>query len=508
MPAAYTRSLTPLTAADIAARLGAPDLPEILVLLGLRPEDLPEAEATVAAALAEPTSLDRVAGYANALRDRLGDITMDISGLIFPREPGTSRGGDGIGAFLAFVATAGDVREFHRERGISDAISWRTLGDLGQQMHVHRLTFGEFGLHTQDWLIGHWTGGNYWLGRLQYTPRRRPGAEGIALSAHIPRIGPLTPSAVDASFARAVTFFARHFPDYPAASIHCASWLLDPQLSEVLAPGSNMASFQQRWELTPGRDTADTEVMFFVFNRRGEVDLDTLPQRTTLERAVVAHLRAGGHWYAREGEVPLPQVALLDLPDGASPNLPDGGGAVGRPTSPAPSGTSNVPANGSLRPGRDPEVLVDEFHRVYAMPLSGGAPDVARPRVPMRLALVAEELAELVQAVYGDAAAAELEAAFARAEALDDGRRDTVATADALGDLVYVVYGMAIECGIPLEHVLAEIHRSNLSKLGADGLPILREDGKILKGPAYTPPDLAAVLARHGWTGRSDGEDR
>ncbi|MBZ2198777.1 acyltransferase domain-containing protein [Occultella gossypii] len=497
MPAAYTRTLVPLTAADIAARLGAPDLPEILVLLGLRPEDLPEAEAAVATALDEPDTLGRVAGYANALRDRLGDITMDIPGLIFPREPGTSRGGDGVGAFLAFVATAGDVREFHRERGISDAISWRTLGDLGQQMHVHRLTFGEFGLHTQDWLIGHWTGGNYWLGRLQYTPRRRPGGEGIALSAHIPRIGPLTPSAVDASFARAVTFFARHFPDYPAATIHCASWLLDPQLSEVLAPGSNMASFQQRWELTPSRDTADTEVMFFVFNRRGEVDLDSLPQHTSLERAVVAHLRTGGHWYAREGEVPLPRAA--------GPGLPDGGGAVGRPTSPPPSGGSDPD---SLRPGHDPEVLVAEFHRVYSMPLAGGAPEVARPRVPMRLALVAEELAELVQAVYGDAAGAEMEAAFARAEALDDGRRDTVATADALGDLVYVVYGMAIECGIPLEHVLAEIHRSNLSKLGADGLPILREDGKILKGPAYTPPDLAAVLARHGWTDQTSGDNR
>ncbi|TDE99183.1 hypothetical protein EXU48_02070 [Occultella glacieicola] len=359
-------------------------------------------------------------------------------------------------------------------------------------MHVHRLTFGEFGLHTQDWLIGHWTGGNYWLGRLQYTPRRRPGAEGIALSAHIPRTGPLTPAAVDASFARAVTFFARHFPDYPAANIHCASWLLDPQLSEVLAPGSNMASFQRRWELTPARTTADTDVMFFVFNRRGEVDLDTLPQHSSLERAVVAHLRAGGHWYAREGEVPLPQVA--------ENTLPDGGGAVGRPTAPPPSGTPGTPHS-----GRDPEVLVDEFHRIYAMPLTGGAPNVDRPRVPMRLALVAEELAELVQAVYGDAAGAELEVAFARAEALDDGRRDTVATADALGDLVYVVYGMAIECGIPLEHVLAEIHRSNLSKLGADGRPILREDGKILKGPAYTPPDLAGVLARHGWTDRPEG---
>jgi predicted HAD superfamily Cof-like phosphohydrolase len=72
---------------------------------------------------------------------------------------------------------------------------------------------------------------------------------------------------------------------------------------------------------------------------------------------------------------------------------------------------------------------------------------------------------------------------------------DVVAIADALADIVYIACGTAQALGIPFDDVFAEVHRANMSKLGADGRPILRADGKILKGPAYTPPDVAAVLA-------------
>ncbi|MDD9208191.1 nucleoside triphosphate pyrophosphohydrolase family protein [Georgenia sp. 10Sc9-8] len=135
-----------------------------------------------------------------------------------------------------------------------------------------------------------------------------------------------------------------------------------------------------------------------------------------------------------------------------------------------------------------------EFHRAYGLPVAEDGADVARERVHMRMALIAEEHAELVAAVYGAAAGEQVQAAYARAVAGDEGARDTVAAADALGDLVYVLYGMALECGIPLSAVLTEIHAANLSKLGADGRPVLRADGKVLKGPRYAPPDVAGVL--------------
>jgi predicted HAD superfamily Cof-like phosphohydrolase len=73
---------------------------------------------------------------------------------------------------------------------------------------------------------------------------------------------------------------------------------------------------------------------------------------------------------------------------------------------------------------------------------------------------------------------------------------DLAAVADALADMVYVIHGTALAYGIPLDEVVAEVHRSNMTKLGADGRPILRTDGKVVKGPGYAAPEIAAVIAR------------
>ena len=65
-----------------------------------------------------------------------------------------------------------------------------------------------------------------------------------------------------------------------------------------------------------------------------------------------------------------------------------------------------------------------------------------------------------------------------------------VNVAKELADLLYVVYGTAAAYGIPIDDVYREVHKSNMSKLGEDGKPIYREDGKVLKGPNYKPADL------------------
>jgi predicted HAD superfamily Cof-like phosphohydrolase len=71
-----------------------------------------------------------------------------------------------------------------------------------------------------------------------------------------------------------------------------------------------------------------------------------------------------------------------------------------------------------------------------------------------------------------------------------------VEIADALGDQLYILCGTILKHGLQhkIEEVFAEIQRSNMSKLGEDGKPVFREDGKILKGPDYTPPQIAPIL--------------
>lgn len=139
-----------------------------------------------------------------------------------------------------------------------------------------------------------------------------------------------------------------------------------------------------------------------------------------------------------------------------------------------------------------PEDLVRQFHEVYGLPIQHDEPDVDRERVHMRMRLIYEEVSELTGAVYGDKARRMLEETISSLP--DDGTRDTIETADALADLIYVIYGMALECGISLPAVLREVQASNLSKLDGEGKPIYREDGKVLKGDNFFPPNVKSAL--------------
>lgn len=75
---------------------------------------------------------------------------------------------------------------------------------------------------------------------------------------------------------------------------------------------------------------------------------------------------------------------------------------------------------------------------------------------------------------------------------------DMVEVADALGDMLYILCGTILEHGMQykIEEVFEEIQRSNMSKLGKDGSPIFREDGKVLKGPNYFEPKLMEILEK------------
>jgi predicted HAD superfamily Cof-like phosphohydrolase len=75
-------------------------------------------------------------------------------------------------------------------------------------------------------------------------------------------------------------------------------------------------------------------------------------------------------------------------------------------------------------------------------------------------------------------------------------RGDLVEIADALGDMMYILCGTIIEHGLQhkIEAVFDEIQRSNMSKLGENGKPIYREDGKVMKGPNYFKPDFSKIL--------------
>ncbi len=120
---------------------------------------------------------------------------------------------------------------------------------------------------------------------------------------------------------------------------------------------------------------------------------------------------------------------------------------------------------------------VKEFHKLFDVPIGTHPKLLNLSAAKRREQLIEEEWVELI-------------------EARELG--NIIEIADALGDLLYVVYGAAIEYGIPIDEVFEEIHRSNMTKLWPDGTVHKREDGKVLKPPTYSPANLEKII-NYGW---------
>lgn len=119
---------------------------------------------------------------------------------------------------------------------------------------------------------------------------------------------------------------------------------------------------------------------------------------------------------------------------------------------------------------------VQEFHKAFELGFKESPhADLGAAKNQLRFNLMDEENKEYLEAANNN---------------------DLVEVADALGDMLYILCGTIIEHGMQhkIEEVFEEIQRSNMSKLGEDGKPIYREDGKVLKGPNYFKPNIKEIL--------------
>ena len=117
--------------------------------------------------------------------------------------------------------------------------------------------------------------------------------------------------------------------------------------------------------------------------------------------------------------------------------------------------------------------MVTEFHRKFGHPVAI-KPSVLKARIELRRELIKEECEETRDALLFF---------------------DTQQTADGICDAIYVLIGTALECGIDLDPIFAEVHRSNMDKIGGT----TREDGKTLKPEGWKPPRIRELLIEQGW---------
>lgn len=283
---------------------------------------------------------------------------------------------------FALLAGLPDVRERDRRRGIPEAVTVETLDDLEWWIREHRRLHGEWGFSELVWLVAHFSGELYRLGRLQFLferfaypyrafrhrqrgdvvflagagmrfrpdgqaydadgrldssapaavveggggsvsgtlilPTGRTAAAAVRLPAsdwepvlgyrdpvlgvHITGDRPMDHAECGASFRAAVEFFPRHFADRPFRAFSCRSWLLDPQLEDVLPDSANLVRFLREWYLFPLPQADSRQTFARVFGDEF-VGLDQAPQRTALQRAIVHSARQGTRWRSAGGVI-------------------------------------------------------------------------------------------------------------------------------------------------------------------------------------------------------------
>lgn len=141
---------------------------------------------------------------------------------------------------------------------------------------------------------------------------------------------------------------------------------------------------------------------------------------------------------------------------------------------------------------------VTKFHQAFNHPVGDHKLQTSNDTLQLRLNLIAEEFFELLTATVGEHKVKPVTEAYQQNITITkDSPRDPVETADALADMCFVIMGMALTYGLPLDEVLDEVYRSNMSKLDEHGNPIYREDGKIMKSSLYEPPRIRPILEAH-----------
>lgn len=313
-------------AADVLIRLGV-DGADVAGLLVTRPDERRDPELWW---LLDRCSRLLMGQMGRPSPDYRAWPAIEVSGLV----------GDFVYVW-AFLAVLTAVRAYHASVGLSDDESWDSLAVLGKELRAARA-----GTRTglgPTWMLPLVFGGvSFRLGRLAFDQRYpasagehsvlRPG-EG-SWNIHVPSgAGPITPDACTASMGRALEL-SRRLPEM-AAVFCCHSWLMDPQLVDLLPPDSNIVGFQSRFDHFTDCRVANSDLIHYIFRRQfdgaGElaVLLDQLPQDTMLQRAIVAVLRSGGHWHARTGWVRVPnRPATSDRPTPADTSQASEGRAV------------------------------------------------------------------------------------------------------------------------------------------------------------------------------------
>lgn len=205
-------------------------------------------------------------------------------------------GDDDIAMLACNLYGASKVHERYSRKGISDKVYFDTMKCFPRFLKETRCSTGVYKFDRAFWTYRQLRMSLFRIGELEY--EILPGEHAISL--HIPSDARFTAEIVDASLKEAREFFARFYPECREYEYVCESWLLSPELGKLLKPESNILRFQNRFEIQK-TFPEDREFLQWVFGATGDTPVQSLPEKTSMQRSVKALLLRGGNIGAAMG---------------------------------------------------------------------------------------------------------------------------------------------------------------------------------------------------------------
>lgn len=203
---------------------------------------------------------------------------------------------------LLFIVLAPELQNKYRAAGIGDKIFYNTIFDLKIKSDFCKKQYGVLGNDCPEWEIEIFNLKIFGLGRLDFALRKADfSIDGkidygdSLINVHIPSSGPLVKDECEKAYRLAADFFKRYF-GIKKPIFFCSSWLLYPELKNMLTPTSNILKFSSDYIIISQREDKSNENLQRIFGVSAmPKDPDSLPSDTSLQRAFIKHFKSGGN---------------------------------------------------------------------------------------------------------------------------------------------------------------------------------------------------------------------
>ena len=210
-----------------------------------------------------------------------------------------AEGDRGIKMLAYQLSAALLCRKSYNEKGISNKIFIDTMKCFSRFVKEHKIQFDCYGFDRGWWTWQQLSMSLFRLGVLEFEMRTDEGVN--ILSVHIPSDSVMTREALGDSYNRAAEFFPKYYKEFKYEGMYCNTWLLAPALKDMLPAGSRILNFMEDYEILSETPDGDSFLMWVYWKEYP--NYESLPEDTSLRRAVKKHLLAGGKIGEARGRV-------------------------------------------------------------------------------------------------------------------------------------------------------------------------------------------------------------